>query len=46
MARAGEDGKYREWNDARIEAKHRRQPGHLRVADVQRDHQGGQGNAG
>ena len=46
MARAGEDGKYRKWNDARIEAEHRRQPGHLRIADIEGDDQGRQGDAG
>ena len=46
MARAGEEGKYREWNDARIEAKHRRQPGHLRISYIEGDDQRRQGNAG
>ena len=46
MAGAGEESKYGKRNNARIEAEHRRQPGHLRISDIQGDHQGRQGNAG
>ena len=45
VARAGEQGEDRQRNDGRVEAGHGRQAGHLRVADVERDHQGGQGDA-
>ena len=33
-------------DDGRVQAGHGRQAGHLGVADVQRDHQGGQGDPG
>jgi hypothetical protein len=36
MARAGENGKYRQWYDASIEAKHWRQLSHLRISDIER----------
>ncbi len=45
VARAREQGEHRQRDDGRIEAGHGGQAGHLRVADVERDHQGGQGDA-
>ena len=45
MTRAGENGEYSQWNDARIEAEDRRQPGHLGVSDIERDDQRRQGDA-
>ena len=46
MTRAGEEGKYRQWNDARVETKRGRQASHLRVADIERDDQRRQRDAG
>ena len=45
VARAGEQGEDRQRNDGRIEAGYRGQAGHLGVADVERNHQGGEGDA-
>ena len=45
VARAREQGEDRQRNDGRIEAGHGGQAGHLGIADVEGDHQGGQGDA-
>jgi len=45
MARAGEQGKDDQRNDGRVETGGGRQTGHLRVADVQRNHQRGERDA-
>jgi hypothetical protein len=45
VARAGEQGEDRQRDDGRVETGRGGQAGHLRVADVQRNHQGGQRDA-
>ena len=45
VARAGQQGKHHQRDDGRVETGGGGQTGHLRVADVQRDHQGGQRDA-
>ena len=45
VARAGQQGEHDQRNDGRVETGRGRQAGDLRVADVERDHQGGQRDA-
>jgi len=46
MPRRGEQGEHDERNDGRIQADHWRQTGHLGIADIERNHQGSQRDAG
>ena len=46
VTRAREQREDDQRDDGRVQAGHGRQAGHLGVADVQRDHQGGQGDPG